>query len=241
MNKSEEAKRIKKILVFWEKFGLKTHKNAIKVFIPSFLLFFILTGIFAHTTMPLSAPVLTRTPANTDINQAAIKIKQKNNKKIGETLKDTQNFQESVISSQNTAAGIYMVTRIVDGDTLDVKINGKIERIRLIGINAPELSKCFGLQASNKAKELLTGKNVLLESDESQGDKDKYGRLLRYVFFEDGTNFNKLMVSEGYAREYTYHLPYKYQQEFRQAQKKAMKAKKGLWGDNVCQKKQDNI
>ena len=134
----------------------------------------------------------------------------------------------------------YKVTSVVDGDTIKVSIDGKIESIRLIGIDTPETVdprkpvQCFGLEASNKAKEVLTNKKVLLESDSTQDDRDKYNRLLRYVFLEDGSNFNKMMIAEGYAHEYTYNSPYKYQAEFKQAEKEARENKKGLWADNVC-------
>jgi micrococcal nuclease len=143
-----------------------------------------------------------------------------------------------IVNTQNT----YQVVKVIDGDTLDVSIGGKTERIRLIGINTPETVdprkevECFGVEASNKSKTLLTGKQVSLESDGSQGDRDKYDRLLRYVFLEDGANFNLRMIREGYAYEYTYDLPYKYQLAFKEAQKQAMEAKAGLWGD-ICQTK----
>ena len=129
---------------------------------------------------------------------------------------------------------------MVDGDTFDVDINGKIERLRMIGIDTPETVdprkpvQCFGREASNKAKELLSGQAVYLEADESQGDRDKYGRLLRYAFLPDGTNFNLFMISEGYAHEYTYHLPYKYQAEFKQAEIDARNGNKGLWSPDTC-------
>jgi len=132
---------------------------------------------------------------------------------------------------------LYSVVKVVDGDTIDVSINGVTERLRLIGINTPETVdprkpvECFGVEASNKAKSILTNKKVSLESDSSQGEGDKYGRLLRYVFLEDGTNFNLMMIKDGYAYEYTYDIPYKYQTEFKKAQKEAMEAKAGLWGD----------
>ncbi len=137
---------------------------------------------------------------------------------------------------------LYEVVRVVDGDTIDVLLNDKVERLRLIGINTPETVdpskpvECFGREASEKAKQLLAGKKVALESEPSQGEQDKYGRLLRYVFFEDGTNFNLLMIQEGYAYEYTYDGPYKYQAEFKQAQREAEEDRAGLWG-NPCQNK----
>lgn len=92
----------------------------------------------------------------------------------------------------------------------------------------------MGKEASEAAKRQLEGKKVALEFDQSQGDKDKYDRLIRYVILENGTNFNKWMILEGYAYEYTYNLPYKYQAEFKQAQATAQANKKGLWADGVC-------
>lgn len=144
-------------------------------------------------------------------------------------------------NSTQTQNGLYKIVRVIDGDTMIIKINGKNKTVRLIGVNTPETVdprrpvECFGIEASNKAKEILSGKNVKLEADGFVGERDKYGRLLRYIFLEDGTNFNKMMISEGYAYEYTYDLPYKYQNEFKQAEKDAREAKKGLWADGVCE------
>lgn len=132
------------------------------------------------------------------------------------------------------------VNSVIDGDTIQVVIDSKKETLRLIGIDTPETVdprkpvQCFGKEASAKAKSLLSGKSIRLESDPTQGERDKYQRLLRYVFLEDGTNFNKLMISEGYAHEYTYNTPYKYQAEFKQAQREAEANKVGLWADNAC-------
>lgn len=135
---------------------------------------------------------------------------------------------------------LYDVVAVIDGDTLDVSIDGKVERLRLIGIDTPETVdprkpvQCFGKEASNKSKELLIGKKVSLQSDSTQGDRDKYDRLLRYVFLEDGTNFNFQMIEDGYAHEYTYGVPYKYQTEFKAAQTKARTVQKGLWSPTTC-------
>ena len=154
----------------------------------------------------------------------------------------TTQVESNVAEGQDTVAdsNSYQVTRVIDGDTIEVSIDGKTESIRLIGINTPETVdprkpvECFGVEASNKAKELLSGKTVTLESDSSQGERDKYGRLLRYVFIEGGINFNLLMIQTGFAYEYTYDLPYKYQSEFKEAQQQASARKIGLWG-NTCQ------
>ncbi|MBA3724631.1 MAG: thermonuclease family protein [Candidatus Levybacteria bacterium] len=139
------------------------------------------------------------------------------------------------------------VTKVVDGDTIRVSIDGESKTIRLIGINTPETVdprrevECFGKEASNRAKEVLTDKIVFLESDPSQGNTDKYGRLLRYIWLTDGTSFNKQMIAEGYAYEYTYDLPYRYQSDFKRAQIEAQELKKGLWSDETCKGNTRNI
>ena len=127
------------------------------------------------------------------------------------------------------------VIRVVDGDTIKVLIQDKEDTVRLIGIDSPEVvddrkpSQCFGKEASDKAKEILTDKTITLESDLTQGNRDEYGRLLRYVFLNN-LNINKIMLSEGYAREYTFKgNSYKYQSDFIQAEKKAMENEMGLW------------
>ena len=157
--------------------------------------------------------------------------------------------KESVaISEQNTLEqeanneDLFLVTQVVDGDTIKVKINDKIETLRLIGVDTPETVdprkpvQCFGKKASNKTKELLNNQYVRLESDQLSGERDKYGRLLRYVFLQDGTNFNKLIISEGFAHEYTYNsIVYKYQSGFKEAEKEARENKRGLWADGICE------
>jgi micrococcal nuclease len=146
----------------------------------------------------------------------------------------------SIESAKVQAENTYSVVKVVDGDTLDVSIDGKVERLRLIGIDTPETVdprkpvQCFGVEASNKAKSVLTGKKVSLEADNTQGERDKYDRLLRYVFLEDGTNFNQLMIEQGYAHEYTYDVPYMYQQQFKLAQINAKLGAKGFWSPDTC-------
>ncbi|MCK9352244.1 MAG: thermonuclease family protein [Candidatus Paceibacterota bacterium] len=134
----------------------------------------------------------------------------------------------------------YHVVRVVDGDTIVVKINDKKEMVRLIGMNTPETVdprkpvECFGKEAAEEAKKILTDRSVRLETDPSQDQRDRYGRLLAYVFLPDGTNFSRLMIETGYGYEYTYDLPYKYQTEFKQAEKDAKENDRGLWARNVC-------
>ena len=92
--------------------------------------------------------------------------------------RDTRPLPASV-NIANNPRQLYEVVKVIDGDTIDVRIGGQTERIRLIGINTPEtvdprkLVECFGVEASNKAKTVLTGKKVIIESDSSQDEYDK--------------------------------------------------------------------
>lgn len=134
----------------------------------------------------------------------------------------------------------YDVIRVVDGDTLHIMKGGEEVTLRLIGMNTPETVdprttvQCFGHEASDKAKELLTGKKVRLETDPSQDTLDKYGRTLGYIYLPDGTMYNEWMIRHGYAYEYTYHSAYKYQTEFKAAQKYAEDNELGLWSPKTC-------
>ncbi|HSH80557.1 MAG TPA: thermonuclease family protein [Herpetosiphonaceae bacterium] len=132
------------------------------------------------------------------------------------------------------------VVRVIDGDTVDVALQGRTERLRLIGIDTPEVVdprmpvQCFGREASAKAHELLDGKTVFLEADPSQDERDTYDRLLRYVWLPDGRLFNREVIAQGYAHEYTYRVPYRYQAEFKQAEREARGAGHGLWSPSTC-------
>ncbi len=152
-------------------------------------------------------------------------------------------FQRGVtVQSTNEEVGIGSeITAVVDGDTIKATVNGQEETIRLIGIDTPEVVdprrpvQCFGREASQKAKDVLLNQRVRLVADVTQGERDKYGRLLRYVFLEDGTFFNRLMIEEGYAHEYTYESnPYQYQSDFLTTERSAREGKRGLWNEQTC-------
>lgn len=140
----------------------------------------------------------------------------------------------------NTVGIYYDVTKVTDGDTLHVRMDGRDETVRLIGINTPETVdprravECFGKEASSRMQEIAKGKIVRLEYDESQATRDAYDRLLAYVYLEDGEMINRKMVAEGYAYEYTYLTPYRYQKEFRELQTLAQSSKRGLWSESTC-------
>jgi micrococcal nuclease len=142
--------------------------------------------------------------------------------------------------SGTTSTSSYRITHIVDGDTVDI-LRGEVkERLRLIGVNSPESVdprrpvECFGKEASKHAAALLAGQSVSVVPDPSQGSRDKYGRTLAYIFLSDGTNFNELMIRDGYAYEYTYDKPYRYQDLFKIAEREAKAAERGLWASTTC-------
>jgi len=161
-----------------------------------------------------------------------------NEQRVQEVL-ETRN--SAVAEAEVTSTDTYLVSRVVDGDTIEVTKDGAKEKVRLLGINTPETVdprkkvECFGKEASAELKQLLTGKQVKLVTDDTQTKYDKYGRLLAYVYTEDGLFVNKHMIEEGYAYEYTYTAPYIFQYEFKEAQKLAETEGKGLWGVGVCE------
>ena len=130
--------------------------------------------------------------------------------------------------------GLYKITHINDGDTIVVDIDGKKETIRLIGADTPEVKdprkpvQCFGEAASAHTKQLLTGKSVRLVSDPLDSDRDKYGRLLRYVLLPDGTDYNASLIRDGYGFAYVV-FPYQKIDEYRKLEHEARLANRGLW------------
>ena len=133
------------------------------------------------------------------------------------------------VSQNKSEANTIKVTRVIDGDTIEIEGG---ERVRYIGIDTPETVdprkpvQCFGVEASNKNKELVEGKTVRLEKDIT--DRDKYNRLLRYVYVGD-TFINLELVKQGFAYSYSYPPDIKYQEQFVKAQQEAKDANQGLW------------
>ena len=154
-----------------------------------------------------------------------------------ETINQIKNFQEKILgainfNSDSQVSDEYEVMAVVDGDTIKIRYGGTVESVRLIGIDTPEKDECFNHEATYKIKQLVEGKYVKIEFDNSQGERDRYDRLLLYIW-EDGILVNDVMIREGYAFEYTYNLPYKYMEQFKQAQTEALENSKGLWS-GVC-------
>lgn len=126
-----------------------------------------------------------------------------------------------------------VVTHVVDGDTVDVELDGKKERIRLLLVDTPEVNvsdkppQPFGPEATEFAEQVLSGKEVRLEFDGPE--RDKYDRMLAYLWIGDSL-FNQMLLEEGLARvAYVYDPPYKYYDDLVAAQEKAKLEKKGIW------------
>lgn len=123
------------------------------------------------------------------------------------------------------------VLSIIDGDTIKVRTTNGEDTVRLLLVDSPETNRNpaqpFGLEAAQFAEERLKGKAVWLELDGPE--RDRYDRLLAYVW-ADGENFNQLLLQEGLARlAYVYDPPYKHYDAMLQAERKARKARKGIW------------
>jgi len=140
--------------------------------------------------------------------------------------------------SQVSAQQYAKVVRVVDGDTIVVSIDAKKEIVRFLGIDTPESVdprkpvQCFATQASNKMKSLILGKVVKLTSDPTQGDKDKYKRLLRYVYLSTSKGevfINAEMIKQGYAFSYKQY-PTQKLALFNNLENIARSHSIGLWG-----------
>ena len=138
--------------------------------------------------------------------------------------------------------GLAVVTHVVDGDTIDVEIGGRTERVRLIGIDTPETKKpntpieCWGPEASAFTASLLPeGTEVRIERDIV--GRDDYGRLLGYVHLVEaadtdgmGTLVNMQIIEQGFARPLTIEPNSTFAREFADAAGRAALAELGMWG-----------
>lgn len=128
-----------------------------------------------------------------------------------------------------------LVIKVIDGDTFEIEDG---QKVRMVGIDTPETVDprrpvgCFGKEASNETKSLLTNKRVILQKDVT--DKDKYGRLLRLIYLpledESVLFVNDYLVREGYAKAYRYPPDTTNDERFKLAEKEAKEKNKGRWG-----------
>lgn len=164
-------------------------------------------------------------------------------------LEESENRDKQQVEKENSTKETALVKKIFDGDTFEAEINGKTEKIRMLGIDTPERwdSEKFDRDMERTGRDkktiqklgelsyehtvrLIGGKKVILKAEPGGDNKDRYGRLLRYVYLDDGTFVNMRIIEDGYANAYRKFKLSK-QKELIDAEKKARENKKGLWGD----------
>jgi micrococcal nuclease len=133
------------------------------------------------------------------------------------------------------------VSRHVDGDTVHITLENppagfnRVEKIRMIGVDTPETVhpnsdiEYFGREASDFTKNTILGKNVYIALD--WDTRDKYGRLLAYIYTPDGRCHNAELIKQGYAHAYT-RFSFQFLEEFRSLEREARDAGSGLWADS---------
>ncbi len=134
----------------------------------------------------------------------------------------------SLASNEEVSGELATVIRIIDGDTIEVEINGHTYRVRYIGMDTPERGEPFFDEATEANRRLVDGQSVTLVKDVSE--TDRYGRLLRYVYLADGIFVNAELVRQGYAQVATFPPDVAHQELFVQMQQEARDAGHGLWG-----------
>jgi endonuclease YncB( thermonuclease family) len=144
---------------------------------------------------------------------------------------------EAAPSTATTTAGAFSyrgtVTRVVDGDTIDVRLtSGKRDRVRLIGIDTPESGACYASTASARARQLALSKAVVLKGDPTQDTRDRYGRLLAYVWLPGGKDLGYHLIASGHAMVYVYRTSFLRLSAYRNAEAAAQSAARGQW--SVC-------
>ena len=120
------------------------------------------------------------------------------------------------------------VTRVVDGDTVHVDVSGRDEKVRLIGIDTPEVGQCDAAKATTLARQLTQGRAVRLVGDPTQSTRDRYGRLLAYVWV-DGRDLGFQELARGFARVYIYDRPFQRLAAYRRAERAGKTRTDSIW------------
>lgn len=147
---------------------------------------------------------------------------------------------QAVKSSTSYLASDYSVLKVDDGDTITIDMNGATEKVRFIGVDTPETKdprkavQCFGREAAKFTNEQIRNQRVRLEADELNTNRDRYNRLLRYIYLPNGLLLNAEIIKQGYGFAYT-SFPFTKKDQFKQFESDARASNRGLWG--ICQPK----
>ena len=146
----------------------------------------------------------------------------------------TIRYSQPLKNHATQEVGTYAVAQFDDGDTLIVDMNGVEEKVRFIGVDTPETKhprqpiQCFGHEASAFTKNTIGDQPVRLVADPLNTNRDRYDRLLRYVYLPDGTLLNAELIRQGYGFAYT-GFPFEKKQEFAELEKQARVKGIGVW------------
>jgi len=206
--------------------------------------------VFAASVIFIFSPVKEKAKAyigeiveSNPIFQRQIQKNYLDEKEINNFVNEDDNLEDSDDNEEiddEKSNQLFLVTRVIDGDTIEIETG---DQVRYIGINTPETNhpskpvECFGKEATERNKELVQGQKIRLEKDVN--DRDKYNRLLRYVYLEDDTFVNLILVEEGFATSYTYPPDISHQADFLKAENAARAENTGLWGE--CREESANF
>ncbi len=166
----------------------------------------------------------------------------KQSKKLWQTVRPQS--QSSDATAHDTTAdqsenpippGYYRVKTFYDGDTISVDMDGTEEKVRFIGVDTPETHdprksvQCYGQVAADFTKKLIGDNPVRLEADPENTNRDRYNRLLRYVYLSDGRLVNTEIIKQGYGFAYVY-FPFSQIDTFKEYERQARQQNLGLWG-----------
>ncbi len=220
------------------RWGEPTRKKALLTYGMAAIAFMVISAIFF--------PPETKIASN-DVNKATLTTTTSVQGAAKSNTATTTKINKSIIEPSSIKTIETKVVRTIDGDTIEVELNGKIEKVRLIGVDTPETHhptkpvEPYGMEAENYTRSQLDGKTIYLEMDVQE--RDKYGRILAYVWLSqpDKINdaeistkmFNAHLLLDGYAQLLTIPPDVKYADYFTRYQSQAREQNKGLWSPLV--------
>jgi endonuclease YncB( thermonuclease family) len=176
-------------------------------------------------------PVATRTPTPTNTVRPTITSTQRptisNVSQATTTPGPSATIEITTLFATVPAGETATVTDVIDGDTIEVTLNGASSRVRYIGMDTPERGDPYFSEATQANSNLVAGQTVILVKDVSE--TDRYGRLLRYVYLPDGTFVNAELVRLGYAQVATFPPDVRYVDLYISLEQEARNAGSGLW------------